>query len=1231
MKTQTHLMDYKKLIQALGFVPKENTTGIFIKTYEHNGEYALAVDFEKQSINYGKKITAESKTTQNHAQAENWVVLECVDRLLEKGYKPKNITLEKTWPTGHGTSGRLDVLVKNDKGATYLMIECKTWGAEYDKELKALNKNGGQLLTYFQQDKHAEVIMLYASALEGKEVKYKNHIIKIEDHYRDAGNVPDVYERWNKITLENGIFDDWVAPYCFENKRITKIALKPLDKEASTALFHNFLSILRKHSVSDKGNAFNVIFDLFLAKLWDEKKENPEEMDFQWRENEDDPVTFQYRLLDLYKEGMNDFLRKEVFGIKDSDLNASTPEEIKTIKKKILMLDKVFSIKGVIDEESFEENHRVLKEVVELLQQYRIRYPRKQQHLSDFFERLLTTGLKQEAGQFFTPPPITRFIVRSLPVKEVLSDHINRKSPTLPAVIDYAVGSGHFLTEIMEEYQATINKLDTTTFKTDAKKKVKAWKADEYDWAAQYVYGVDVDYRLVKVAKVGCYFYGDGLAQVIHGNGLDSFKNSKAYRGLLKDNTNKPQFQFVLSNPPYSVSSFKTTLRAIDAEQDFKLYNRLTDRSSEIECLFIERTAHLLKTGGIAALVLPSSILSNTGVYTDARDIILRDFDIIAITELGSGTFMATGTNTVVLFLQRRDDQLAIDVQASVATAIADKKDNTIKGIEKPISQYLAHLWEGIKWSDYKTLLNGKPNQAIQDHELYIEYTKKIKGKTEEQQAKIIALEAEKLTYFILAYGQEVVLVKTGDKKKEKKFLGYEFSNRRGSEGMHPINRSQTIDQCTQLYDPAIYDNPSKASTYIHNAFANGKALPIPTELKDNISYQALVDMMTFDRSDFEKNISLSVKKKVKYKEVWNTDKLVVLGSIAEIKKGKTITEAKAVTGSIPVIAGGKSPAYYHNVSNRAANIITVSASGANAGFVNHFNVPIFASDCNTIKSLDESVISTELIFSFLTAIQPILYSLQRGQAQPHVYADDLSLIQIPLPPKNIQEKIVKEIEAIDKQEQLTIDTIEKAKEEINVVINKSSGVPTRLSDITSKIGSGATPRGGEGVYKESGITLIRSQNIYDHGFVEKGLAFIDDKQAKKLDGVTVKSNDILFNITGASIARCCIVEDKYLPARVNQHVAIIRTTEKALPKYVQMILVSEQYKNELLEIGEGATSRQALNKQQLEDFKIPLPPLAEQKKIVQAIEKIEAKITTLQTQLSNIPASKEAVLKKYL
>lgn len=129
-----------------------------------------------------------------------------------------------------------------------------------------------------------------------------------------------------------------------------------------------------------------------------------------------------------------------------------------------------------------------------------------------------------------------------------------------------------------------------------------------------------------------------------------------------------------------------------------------------------------------------------------------------------------------------------------------------------------------------------------------------------------------------------------------------------------------------------------------------------------------------------------------------------------------------------------------------------------------------------------------------------------------------------------------------------------------------------------------------------------------------------------------MESEDVLFNITGASVTRCCVVQDKYLPARVNQHVAIIRADSKQLlPKFLQIILVSKEYKEQLLKMAQGAVSREAITKVELEEFKIPVPPLAEQEKIVQQIEILETQIAQAQKIIDDAPQQKQAILQKYL
>lgn len=139
-------------------------------------------------------------------------------------------------------------------------------------------------------------------------------------------------------------------------------------------------------------------------------------------------------------------------------------------------------------------------------------------------------------------------------------------------------------------------------------------------------------------------------------------------------------------------------------------------------------------------------------------------------------------------------------------------------------------------------------------------------------------------------------------------------------------------------------------------------------------------------------------------KTKWSMAKLE---TVCNIEKGTSITKTKVSEGKIPVIAGGQQPAYYHNHSNREGKTITISASGAYAGFVNYFDFPIFASDCTTIKSKDENKLLSEFIFFILKSKQKDIYKLQRGAGQPHVYGKELAKIAIPVPPLEIQNKVV--------------------------------------------------------------------------------------------------------------------------------------------------------------------------------------------------------------------------------
>jgi len=189
--------------------------------------------------------------------------------------------------------------------------------------------------------------------------------------------------------------------------------------------------------------------------------------------------------------------------------------------------------------------------------------------------------------------------------------------------------------------------------------------------------------------------------------------------------------------------------------------------------------------------------------------------------------------------------------------------------------------------------------------------------------------------------------------------------------------------------------------------------------------------------------------------------------------------------------------------------------------------------------------------------------------------------------------------------------------------------VETKLGSITSKIGSGATPRGGANSYKESGISLIRSQNVLDFQFATSGLVFIDEEQAAALKNVEVFKNDVLVNITGDSVARCCIVPDNILPARVNQHVAIIRL-EPNLADYRFIFYHLHYLKNELLSQAEIGATRRALTKGMLQELEILLPPLLEQRAIADVLSALDAKIDLLHRQNETLEALAQTLFRQW-
>jgi type I restriction enzyme, S subunit len=165
-----------------------------------------------------------------------------------------------------------------------------------------------------------------------------------------------------------------------------------------------------------------------------------------------------------------------------------------------------------------------------------------------------------------------------------------------------------------------------------------------------------------------------------------------------------------------------------------------------------------------------------------------------------------------------------------------------------------------------------------------------------------------------------------------------------------------------------------------------------------------------------------------------------------------------------------------------------------------------------------------------------------------------------------------------------------------------------KLEGMTTKIGSGATPRGGKDVYTSQGTAFIRSQNVLDNRMDVADIACISDEAAHALRGVEVRSGDVLLNITGDSVARCCLADPAILPARVSQHVAIIRSTGELNPRFLQKFMVTPGFKEFMMSICSGGT-RNALTKAQIGNFRIPVPPRPVQDAIAAVLGALDDKI----------------------
>ncbi|ECZ3090677.1 N-6 DNA methylase [Campylobacter coli] len=1309
----------KQVLENLGFKNKNEN---YVKTINN---YTLLIDYKNQSINYPKEIKIHDKTTSNFSHPENFVVFECVHRLLEKGYKAEHLELEPKWNLGRDKKGgKADILVKDNENNPYLIIECKTTdskNSEFIKEWNRMQEDGGQLFSYFQQEKGVKYLCLYASDFSDK-LEYKNYIIQAYDNeeylkekelqnsYKKSNNNIELFKTWKESYelqyFKQGIFEANVNAYKILEITPTFDNLKELKEEGK---YHEFAKILRKHNISGKENAFDKLVNIFLCKIYDETF-NKNNLKFGYfGVMADTYANMQDRLMWLYKEAMKEFLGEKITFVSNEDIEKDFKQlKIKTLKEVMQNYIKElkfysnndFAFLEVHNKELFLKNALVLKEIVELFANYKLTQNSTNQFLGNLFELFLQKGMKQDEGQFFTPIQICEFIMYSLPLQEML----NKSSKAL-RVIDYACGAGHFLNTYANELKRYLTE-------------------DELKEHYKNIYGIEKEYRLSKVSKVSSAMYGQNEINILYADALASFE--LANTNNLEGEKAKPQiesnsFDLLIANPPYSVKGFLETL-SDKSKNTYKLFNDdiNIETNNSIECFFCERANQILNDNAKAAIILPSSILNKDSIYKNTREILFQNFDFIAIVELGNQTFGATGTNTIILFLRKKETFKQENHLISQDYSLIKERieAENLKDSENFYQNYLSAYCDFRKFDKelYSNFLNGNLDSKLVELEAFKDYRnafeqtsdyKKLKESKIYKESKdkqdledkaflayTQAIEKDKLLYFCLSLNQEVLIIKSpSDIKEQKKFLGYEWSNRKGDEGLKELHEPYL----SPLFERGNPQNETKLNTLIYKSFLNTLDV-IPQELQIYATKARLVDMMDFEKVEFNKAISLnpsnSTQSEMSNPFANSKYELVRLGDIIidNLKSKIKVKEAKEnITGKYPFFTSGTNIYRYDEYLIEGKNIFLSTGGNAIVQFYN--GKSSYSTDTYALKSNNENYIDTYFLYILLKQLENFINCfLFKGSGLKHLQKTELKSLKIPLPPLEIQKQIVAECEKIEEQHNtlsLSIKEYQKLikamlqkcgiiednqEYELNSILENLQKLESKLDfnllfsfiddftnarqedlkkikefvkNIKAILGTFSTPpKQGWNKEKLNEIVSIQSGGTPDRKIKEYWNGNINWVKSEVCQNCYVYDYQVKEKITELGLQKSSaklLKKETTLIALVGATIGKIGflTFESATnqnitglyPKNLKILNTKYLYYACMGLYGQFRKLGDfaMANSNFIKNLTIPLPPLEIQEKIVQNIELVEQQIDFLNLKLELLEKEKEKILQKYL
>lgn len=1291
MITTANLHD---LLSSIGYVQVGNGSNDVMSLHIDSSGVDITVDFTNQRINYPDGIEADRDTTKNFSANENFVVLECVTTLLKQGYLPQNIVLEPSTPGGREDSHfYCDILVRDNTQRTYMLIECKTMDGkdddEYSKAWKKTLQDGGQLFNYYNTYRQASYMTLYASDFVEGKLRRNYRLITMTDNNEylesnpkllsfekvahENGSRDDFFKVWKDTygqdSATNGAFEiDEVSAFGVTKKKMTIDDLIVADGLGIQRKYHQFAQTLRQYNVASHENAFDKLVNLFLVKVVDEVR-NPKDLQFLWKGAAyDDYYSFQDRLQKLYQIGMKDYLGEDVTYIDNASIeNAfrmqrNDPDAIKdTILEYFRQLkfysNSDFGFLDVHNKQLFVQNAVILKAMVEMLQDMRLKTDKQNQFLGDLFEGFLDQGVKQNEGQFFTPTPITRFMVSSLPLEKIISE-----STDIPKAIDYACGAGHFLNEYASQIKPFVEKYKGGQSLPDYYKQI---------------YGIEKEYRLSKVSKVSSFMYGQDGIQIIYGDAL-------VPHSQIKDG----EFKVLIANPPYSVTGFLATLSKEERSAyslNSEIDGKQLDTNNSIEAFFIERAKQLLSPGGVATIVLPSSILTSVQSKLDikVREILIQYFDIVAITEFSAKTFGETPTHTISLFLRRKGNEPEIaDHYRNRVNAWFDGNHDQDHRYEDDVflRKYSQHI--GVDINDYISLLSSSPSEKLMENEPFTSYQKIYADDTEAKKIKkrkvntrysqeqkdadlqkhiidsIRRIEKEKLFYYMLCDSnpQPTVIVKSPTGTKESKlFLGYEWSKRKGNEGIkylgaivedeeNDISANKGIQQIqTPLFDPQDLGIEGKINTIIRNNYL-GKDIDIPEELADYVSAYQLVDLLDFNQADFDKAIKTTpilIYPKVACKEDIPTKNLSAVAPYVttNTKLSKVCVSDYISTDNMLPNRAGITP--YEGTPN-VDSITEYKKGDILVSNIRPYLKKIWIADrdggCSKDVLVFRNIIKNEISNDYLKLVLSTdtffdyMMVGKKGMKMPRGNKKIIPNFEVPMPETKVQKKIVDECDIIDR---LVKEKSEKSRSIYQTIVsqmNSAVGTPTRLEHLSEPIINGLSIKQS---IVAKGLPITRIETIAAGYLNRDKMGYGNLTSTEGKEKYILQNGDILFSHINSHkyVGKCVLCADLADDETIihGMNLLRIRANQKVMPEYLYLYFLSDKFKSSMEPFIIDAGNQSSINSTKLSSILIPIPSLEDQKKIVSTLMTLLKEKEELDAYVNDSQRLKQEIINKYI